>query len=59
MCFDDEQKVLIKNKMFAFKKNTLESSELQNKDLDAIHVRYCVFQVHNMGLMYIRIMSRM
>ena len=39
MCFDDEQKVLMKNKTFELKKIALESLELQNKDSDVVHVR--------------------
>ena len=39
MCFDDEQKVFMKNKMFKLKKIALESLKLQNNATKAIHVR--------------------
>ena len=39
VCFDDEKKILMKNKTFELKKNTLESLELQNKAVKAPHVR--------------------
>ena len=54
MCFDDEQKVLMKNKTLDLKKNKLKSLELRNKTVRARNVHDCIHNVCRTQLTYVK-----